>query len=130
MFPLEYHLQTSYYINCLTWNLRFFNFNMTYFTDIKIVTSVIFSLILSTLYFSLSNNTTFDLHKHLLQITQKINWSTSNCFQKPFYTTFIYTWFWKQTNVFHIIWCFTFLKKIWSWKAFPCCCNIFVLNFL
>ena len=47
---------------------------MTCFTDIKLLlkplTLVMFSLILSMLFFSLSNNTIFDLNKHLLQTTQ------------------------------------------------------------
>ena len=77
IFPLEYHLQTIYY-KLPDMEPELFNFNMTCFTDIKIVikTSKIsfflfFFLILSMLYLFLSNNTTFDLYKHLLQITQK-----------------------------------------------------------
>ena len=76
IFFLEHYLQSTYYeLTDMAWNLRFFHFNVTGLTDRKIIikTSNIsyFFINLSMLYFSLSNNTTFDLYKHLLQITQK-----------------------------------------------------------
>ena len=116
IFPLEYHLQTTFY-KLLDVELEI-HFNVTCFTDIKIVLKTsnisyfLSKFVYVVLFFVKQYN--IELVQTFIKDNTKINWSTSNCFQKPFYTTFIYTWFWRQSNVFHIMWRFTFLKKIWS----------------